>query len=64
MLQLYQYPDESFAARKEERMEKAKKMNMDNSGWLLKVEDSDHFEGTFRIELDYVPDHGHPRPFG
>jgi hypothetical protein len=58
-LQLYQYSNESFAAKEQdESLKNAKQMHKVDQGWLLEVQDSDSFEGTFLVELEQGSEDG------
>jgi pimeloyl-ACP methyl ester carboxylesterase len=64
-LVLYCHPDERFAdpayqARPRERMNQVKTSDGEFVGWQFTVGDSG-FEATFQVELDAVPEVGHPQ---
>lgn len=56
----YAYPDERFAAPDFKEQPK-QALQHDGAGWLFDVA-GPGFAGTFRIEVDHVPEEGEPEP--
>ena len=61
-LQLYLYTGEEFASDQGNQLTNATAMKQVNTGWEFDVSGTG-FIGTYRIELDKVPDEGQPVPF-
>ncbi len=60
-IELYLYTDEKFA-QPDFTVNPADKMKEVDGAWEFQVQDTG-FEGTFQIEIDCIPEHGHPEPF-
>jgi PGAP1-like protein len=61
-LELYSYTGEEFRSQnRAEDLSARTPMHRHDAGWHFKVQGTG-FEGTFQIELDWVPEHGHPVP--
>jgi hypothetical protein len=61
-LELYLYTGEEFQSLEREQDLLARTpMREQDGGWQFNVEGTG-FEGTFQIELDWVPEDGEPRP--
>ncbi len=59
--QLYLHADERFAMPDFQPNDR-EKMRVEDGGWLFEVAGTG-FQGTFRIEIDGVPEVGEPQPF-
>ncbi|NEP21917.1 hypothetical protein [Moorena sp. SIO3I6] len=60
-IELYLHTDEKFA-QPDFTVNPADKMKEVDGAWEFQVQDTG-FEGTFQIEIDCIPEHGHPEPF-
>ncbi|NEN98913.1 MAG: hypothetical protein F6K50_26435 [Moorea sp. SIO3I7] len=60
-IELYLHTDEKFA-QPDFTPNPADKMKEVDGAWEFQVQDTG-FEGTFQIEIDCVPEQGHPEPF-
>lgn len=60
-IELYLHTDEKFA-QPDFTVNPADKMKEVDGAWEFQVQDTG-FEGTFQIEIDCIPEQGHPEPF-
>ncbi|AOW99383.1 hypothetical protein BJP34_07870 [Moorena producens PAL-8-15-08-1] len=60
-IELYLHTDEKFA-QPDFTVNPADKMKEVDGAWEFQVQDTG-FEGTFQIEIDSIPEDGHPEPF-
>ncbi|NEO89547.1 MAG: hypothetical protein F6K56_04505 [Moorea sp. SIO3G5] len=60
-IELYLHTDEKFA-QPDFTANPADKMKEVDGAWEFQVQDTG-FEGTFQIEIDCIPEQGHPEPF-